>query len=111
MEREIVVYGSLWHAASLRAALGREVPGTTAPPRKSKTRESRGPKIKDFWPQVLGYAAGWLAEKGEAPGRQCELEKEISKRIAALGKEANPSTVRLYARQMLAGYRAQLDGE
>jgi hypothetical protein len=48
-----------------------------------------GPKPKDFWPKVLGYAAGWLAEKGEAPNRQRELEDVILERIDALA--ARPS--------------------
>ena len=75
------------------------------------THGTRGPKPRDFWPKVLGYAAGWLAEKGEAPNRQVELERVILDRIEKLGGEADPSTVRPYARQMLAGHRAQLDGK
>src|SRR3954453_11074156 len=63
-------------------------------PRSSATRPGGSPR----------RARGGREERGEAPPRQSELEKEISKRIAALGKEADPSTVRLYARQMLAGY-------
>jgi hypothetical protein len=76
-----------------------------------KPRGARGPKPKDFWPKVLGYAAGWLSEKGEAPDRQRELEDVILNRIEQLGGEAERSTVRSYAREMLAGYRAQLDAE
>jgi hypothetical protein len=101
-------------AASMRgvaAAPEREAPGDRAEPHEREARIARGPKPKDFWPKVLGYAAGWLAEKGEAPQRQAELEAVIRQRIMALGGEAEPSTVRPYAREMLEGYRAQLDDE
>jgi hypothetical protein len=60
---------------------------------------------------VLGFAAGWLAERGAAPDRQRQLEDVILERIEVLGGAADRSTVRPYAREMLAGYRAQLDDD
>src|SRR4051794_31886968 len=85
--------------------------GAAALGQKDAGPAKRGPKIKDFWPKVLGYAAGWLAEKREAPERQRELEDLILDRIGKLNGEAERSTVRTYAREMLSGYRAQLDDE
>ena len=102
-----------WDGDGLKVALAlmSETSGTGTEARRPVTHGTRGPKPRDFWPKVLGYAAGWLAEKGEAPNRQVELERVILDRIEKLGGEADPSTVRPYARQMLAGYRAQLDGK
>jgi hypothetical protein len=84
--------------------------GEAGSPRLS-SRGARGPKPKDFWPKVLGFAAGWLAERGAAPDRQRQLEDVILERIEVLGGAADRSTVRPYAREMLAGYRAQLDDD
>jgi hypothetical protein len=59
-----------WDADELRAALASAlaVPGTGTDHRKRVARGARGPKPRDFWPKVLGYAAGWLAEKGVPSG-------------------------------------------
>jgi hypothetical protein len=73
--------------------------------------ERRGAKPKDYWPKVLGYAAGWLNEMGKTPNTQAELERVIVERIESLGGSASSSTVRGYAREMLQGYQQQLDDE
>jgi hypothetical protein len=117
MMSEHYVVAAEWHAGELRAALARQFPagggrGLSGGEPEPHGRAARtGRKPKDFWPKVLGYAAGWLAERGEAPNRQSELEDVILERIEVLGGEAERSTVRSYAREMLAGYRAQLDDE
>jgi hypothetical protein len=69
--------------------------------------ERRGGKIKDFWPKVLGHAAAWIAEEGQADN-QAVLERFITEKLEALGNAAEPSTVRRYAAGMLEGFNEQL---
>ena len=69
--------------------------------------ERRGPKPKNFWPKVLGYAASWLAVNGR-PEQQADLEAVITERIKGLEQLADVSTVRGYAREMLDAYRQQM---
>jgi hypothetical protein len=74
-------------------------------------QERRGGKMRHFWPKVLGYAAGWIAERGSLPGTQAELERVITDRVESLGEEAAVSTVRAYAREMWEGYQQQLNDD
>jgi hypothetical protein len=73
--------------------------------------ERRGAKPKYPWARVLGYAAGWIAERGILPDTQAELELVITEQLERLSMDASPSVIRNYAREMFEGYRQQLDDE
>ena len=62
----------------------------------------QGRRIKDFWPRVLGWAAGWAMVNGR-PDTQAALERVIADRIAELGREAEDTQVSTYARELLQG--------
>ena len=46
--------------------------------------ERRGAKPKYPWAKVLGYAAGWIAERGSLPDTQAELELVITEQLERL---------------------------
>ena len=79
----------------------------SAPPKAAAKPERRGRKPKDFWPQVTGRAGAWLAANG-TPDKQADLERIMADYIAELGRDAANSTVRRYARKLLAEFEREL---
>jgi hypothetical protein len=70
--------------------------------------KARGPR-KEFWPEVMGRAAARLtAYRGDALPAQAKVEQWLTELIEAGGQSAAESTVRLYARGLLDGYRDEL---